>query len=53
MTITPLNIVLLIIICMLAVGLYGLLLTRNLIKIVLVLQILVKPALRAWAKAWR
>jgi len=47
MTITPLNIVLLIIICMLAVGLYGLLLTRNLIKIVLVLQILVKPALLA------
>ena len=47
MNISPLNIVLLVIIALLGVGLYGLLITRNLIKIVLVLQILVKPAILA------
>jgi len=45
--ISALNIVLLIIIGLLAVGLYGLLITRNLIKVVLVLQILVKSAILA------
>jgi NADH:ubiquinone oxidoreductase subunit K len=45
--ISPLNIVLLVIIGLLAVGMYGLLITRNLIKIVLVLQILVKSAMLA------
>ncbi len=47
MNISALNIVLLIIIGLLAVGLYGLLITRNLIKVVLVLQILVKSAILA------
>jgi len=45
--ISALNIVLIIIIGLLGVGLYGLLITRNLIKIVLVLQILVKSAMLA------
>jgi NADH-quinone oxidoreductase subunit K len=45
--ISPLNMVLLVIIGLLAVGMYGLLITRNLIKIVLVLQILVKSAMLA------
>jgi NADH:ubiquinone oxidoreductase subunit K len=45
--ISALNIVLIIVIALLGVGLYGLLLTRNLIKIVLVLQILVKSAMLA------
>lgn len=47
MNITPLNIMLFTIIGLLGVGLYGLLITRNLIKIVLVLQILVKAAMLA------
>ncbi len=47
MNISPLNMVLLVIIGLLAVGMYGLLITRNLIKIVLVLQILVKSAMLA------
>lgn len=47
MNISPLNVVLLVIIGLLAVGMYGLLITRNLIKIVLVLQIMVKPAILA------
>jgi NADH-quinone oxidoreductase subunit K len=45
--ISPLNIVLLVVIGLLAVGMYGLLITRNLIKIILVLQILVKSAMIA------
>jgi NADH:ubiquinone oxidoreductase subunit K len=45
--ISPLNIVLLVVIGLLAVGMYGLLITRNLIKIVLVLQIMVKSAMVA------
>ena len=44
---SPLDILWIVIICLLATGLYGLLITRNLIKIVLVLQILVKAAVLA------
>lgn len=47
MIVSPMNIVLFVIIALLSVGLYGLLITRNLIKIVLVMQILVKPAILA------
>lgn len=44
---TPYNVVLAGIIGLMAVGLYGLLITRNLIKIVMVLQIMVKAAVLA------
>ncbi|MGE5776218.1 MAG: NADH-quinone oxidoreductase subunit NuoK [Chloroflexota bacterium] len=44
---TPLNIVLFGIIGLLGVGLYGLLITRNLIKVVMVLQILIKAVILA------
>jgi NADH-quinone oxidoreductase subunit K len=47
MTLSPLNILLFGIIGLLGVGFYGLLITRNLIKIVLVLQILVKAVILA------
>ena len=47
MTFTPNNIVLAGVLLLLAIGFYGLLTTRNLIKIVLVLQILVKAAVVA------
>lgn len=47
MTLDPLNTVLIGVILLLAVGFYGLLITRNLIKIVLVLQILVKAVVIA------
>jgi NADH-quinone oxidoreductase subunit K len=47
MMINPLNIVLFGVVLLLAVGFYGLLITRNLIKIVLVLQILVKAVVLA------
>ena len=47
MNISPLNIVLLTVVGLLGVGMYGLLITRNLIKIVLVLQILVKSSMLA------
>ncbi len=47
MTLTPFNIVLCAIIGLLGIGIYGLLATRNLIKIVVVLQILVKGAVLA------
>jgi NADH-quinone oxidoreductase subunit K len=47
MNFSPLSVVLIIIFSLLGVGLYGLLITRNLIKIVLVLQILVKSAVLA------
>jgi NADH:ubiquinone oxidoreductase subunit K len=47
MTLTPLNAVLFGVVLLLAVGFYGLLITRNLIKIVLVLQILVKAVVIA------
>ena len=45
MTITPLNIILLGVVALLGVGFYGLLITRNLIKVVMVLQILVKAVI--------
>ncbi|HSK87388.1 MAG TPA: NADH-quinone oxidoreductase subunit K [Anaerolineales bacterium] len=47
MTITPLDIVLFGVIALLGVGFYGLLITRNLIKIVMVLQILIKAVILA------
>lgn len=47
MTITPLNMILFGVIALLGVGFYGLLITRNLIKIVLVLQILIKAVVLA------
>jgi NADH:ubiquinone oxidoreductase subunit K len=43
----PLNVVLFGVVLLLAIGFYGLLITRNLIKIVLVLQILVKAVVLA------
>jgi len=46
-TFTPLNIVLFGIIALLGVGFYGLLITRNLIKIVMVLQVLIKAVILA------
>lgn len=48
MNLTVLNIVLLGIIGLLGVGVYGLLITRNLIKVVMVLQILVKAVILAF-----
>lgn len=47
MTFNPLNIVLWGIVALLGVGFYGLLITRNLIKVVMVLQVLIKAALLA------
>lgn len=47
MIITPLDIVLFGVIALLGVGFYGLLITRNLIKIVMVLQILIKAVILA------
>ncbi|MBI5296817.1 MAG: NADH-quinone oxidoreductase subunit K [Chloroflexi bacterium] len=47
MTLTILNAVLFSVVLLLAVGFYGLLITRNLIKIVVVLQTLVKAAIMA------
>lgn len=47
MTLTPLNIILLGVVALLGVGFYGLLITRNLIKIVMVLQILIKAVILA------
>jgi NADH:ubiquinone oxidoreductase subunit K len=47
MTLTPLNAVLFGVVLLLVIGFYGLLITRNLIKIVLVLQILVKAVVVA------
>lgn len=52
-SINPLTIVLIGVIALLGVGLYGLLVTRNLIKIVAVLQILVKSAVLALVLAGR
>jgi NADH-quinone oxidoreductase subunit K len=46
-TLTPLNIILLGVAALLGVGFYGLLITRNLIKVVMVLQILVKAVVLA------
>ena len=47
MTLNSLNVVLFGVVLLLMVGFYGLLITRNLIKIVLVLQILVKAVVIA------
>ena len=44
---TPLNIILFGVVALLGVGFYGLLITRNLIKVVMVLQILVKAVILA------
>ena len=47
MTFTPLDIIFFGVIGLLGVGFYGLLITRNLIKIVMVLQILIKAVILA------
>lgn len=44
---TPLNVILFGVVALLGVGFYGLLITRNLIKVVMVLQILVKAVILA------
>ena len=51
MPFTPLNILVIGVLSLLGVGLYGLLATRNLIKVVVALQILVKAALLALVMA--
>jgi NADH:ubiquinone oxidoreductase subunit K len=53
MEISPLGAVLVGVIGLLGVGLYGLLITRNLIKVVIALQILVKSAVLALVLAGR
>jgi len=52
-TLTPLNIILIGVVALFGVGFYGLLITRNLIKVVMVLQILVKAAIVALVLAGR
>ena len=47
MTLTPFNVILLGVVALLGVGFYGLLITRNLIKVVMVLQILIKGVILA------
>ncbi len=47
MIFTPFNVVLFGVVALLGVGFYGLLITRNLIKVVMVLQILVKAVILA------
>jgi NADH-quinone oxidoreductase subunit K len=47
MNVSPFTVILISVIGLFGVGLYGLLITRNLIKIVLVLQILVKSVVLA------
>ncbi len=51
LSLSPLNIVLIGVVALFGVGLYGLLAVRNLIKIVIALQILVKGALLALVAA--
>ena len=51
MTFTPLNMILFGVVSLLGIGFYGLLITRNLIKVVMVLQILVKAVLLAFILA--
>lgn len=51
MTLSALNVFLILVVCLFTVGLYGLLITRNLIKMVVVLQILVKTAILAFILA--
>ncbi|MBK7320173.1 MAG: NADH-quinone oxidoreductase subunit K [Anaerolineales bacterium] len=48
MKLTEINIILIGIVSLLGVGFYGLLITRNLIKVVMVLQILVKAVVLAF-----
>lgn len=50
---TPSNIILFGVVALLAVGFYGLLITRNLIKVVMVLQILVKAVILSLVLAGR
>ena len=50
---TPLNVILFGVIALLGVGFYGLLITRNLIKVVMVLQILIKAVILALVLAGR
>ena len=47
MTLTVSNIILFGVVCLLGVGFYGLLITRNLIKVVMMLQILIKAVVLA------
>lgn len=47
MTFTPMNVILFGVVALLGVGFYGLLITRNLIKVVMVLQILIKAVILA------
>ena len=47
MMFSPLNVILFGVVALLGIGFYGLLITRNLIKVVMVLQILVKAVLLA------
>jgi NADH-quinone oxidoreductase subunit K len=51
--VTPLSVILFGVIALLGVGFYGLLITRNLIKVVMVLQILVKAVILALVLAGR
>ena len=51
MILSPLNVALVCVLGLLSVGLYGLLVTRNLIKVVIALQILVKAAVLALVAA--
>jgi NADH-quinone oxidoreductase subunit K len=51
MTFTPLNILLVGVLGLLGVGLYGLLASRNLIKLMITLQVLVKAAVLALVMA--
>lgn len=50
---TPSNIILFGVVALLGVGFYGLLITRNLIKVVMVLQILVKAVILSLVLAGR
>ena len=51
MTLTPLNVAIVLVVGMLGIGLYGLLVLRNLIQVVVALQILVKAAVLAFIVA--
>ncbi len=51
MMLSPAQIILMGVIALLGVGCYGLLITRNLIKVVIVLQVLVKGAVLALVQA--
>jgi len=51
MNISALNVFLILVVCLFTIGIYGLLITRNLIKMIVVLQILVKPVILAFVLA--